>query len=125
MLTQVNIQTPLPTVINRTAAPVPRVKPVVQPPRVKPSKPEPIAHPRVQHAPPPTIDTYTNPWVGLFYNRNNNTPTIPTKTNPDLPRQVQHRLRFTMLNGGTNFRDQSSLHLVAHHMFNLQYDFQI
>ena len=125
MLPQVQSQTPLPTVITCTAAPYPRVEPFVQTFRVQTSKPVPIAPTRVQHAPSPTLDLSTNPWIEVIYNGKKNNPSIPTKPNPDLSLQVQHCLCCTLLNGGTSFCDQASHHLVADNMLNLPYDFHI
>ena len=73
------------------------VEPVVQPSRVKQYHPVPISPLRVQHAPPPTIDPSTKPCIEVVYNSNNTTMIILTKSNPDLPLQVQHRLCCTPL----------------------------
>ena len=102
-----------------------RAKPVVKYPRVRPSQTAYSAPPWAQHAPSPTIDPSTNPCIEVFYNRNKTTPSIPTKPKPYLPCQVQHYLRLTLLNGGSNFCAQSAQHLVAQHMLNLPYAFHI
>ena len=112
---------PIPTPMTRPATQDLRVEPVVQPPRVKPSQPAPKEPLRVQHTPSTNIDPYTNPWIDLVYNRKKTTPDIQTKPKQSLPRQVQHRLRCTPLNIGTNFRAQYTQYIVAQHVFNLPY----
>ena len=84
-----------------------------------------ISPPRVQHAPSPTIDPSTNPWIEVVYNRKKTSPSIPTKPNSDSPRQVQRHLLRTPINDGANFCAQAAQHLVAQHMFNLPYTFHI
>ena len=63
MLTQIYTQVPFLDIINHPAAPAARLEPVVQPPRVQPYITAPKLPPRVQHAPPPTLDPFTNPWI--------------------------------------------------------------
>ena len=112
-LPEVPIPDKLSPSITRPDTPEPRVVPVVQPPRVKPSQPAPTAPLRVQHAPSPTIDTSIKLCTKVVYTNKNTTPTIPTEPKLALPHQVQHHIRHTPLNASTNFRAQAAQHLVA------------
>ena len=66
MLPQLQTQIPLPDIITRLAASALRVEPVVKPSRVQPYMTASISPPRVQHAPSPTFDPFTNPSIKIY-----------------------------------------------------------
>ena len=125
ILPAVPILTPLSPPINRPDTPDQRLVPVMQPSRVQSYQPAPTAPLRVQHTTSHAIDPSTNPCIEVVYNHKKTNPTIPTEPKPALPYQVQHRLRCTLLNARTNFREQVTHHIMEQHMFNLPHAFHI
>ena len=82
-----------------------------------PSREQPSTHPR--------LDPHQNPWIkkNTKYLK---TPQIPKSRNTQAaPRQVQHRLRRSLWNFRQHFRTQAAQHLIANHLFNLQYALHI
>ena len=108
-----------------TLAQSPRVKPVLQPPKVKTKDsaptPPPIDHPSSY----PILDPYSNPWSKKISKYKKTPHILKSIKTQAAPRQVQHRLRRSPRNIGTNFPNPAAQNLVANHLFKLPHVYHI
>ena len=80
---------------------------------------------------PPIIQPSTPPILGTIilikkFTKHKKIPhIIKTRKTQTAPQQVQHRLRRSPRNFGTNFRTQEAHHLVPNHFFKSLHDFHI
>ena len=115
MLPQIQTQYPLPVIIIHPYAPVPRVEPVVQPPRVQTLMTSPTSPPNVKPSTPPRSDQHSNPRIEKP--KIKKIPQIlPTKQNQAAPQKFQHGLHRSPRNGGTNYCTQAAHNLVTNHL---------
>ena len=108
-----------------TPAPAPRVEPFSQPPRVQTQDPAPTPPPREQPSTPPRLDPHSNLLIKKFAKYKKTLQILKARKTHVAPRKVQHQLRQSPRNVGTNYRTQVSQHLVSNHIFKLPHAYHI
>ena len=109
--------------ITSIPAPDMRVEPVVQPTMFQTQQSAPTSPPIYQPYISPSLDPI--PLTKKITKYKKIPHILKTRKTQAAPRQVQHRLRHSLCNFGTNFCNQAAHHLVSNHLFKLPHAFHI